>query len=191
MISGAEFKRIVGLLGEQGQSDIAWAEALVPPTDADDFALEIIFVICNSGMKNTVARTIYQLVKENLLLGRPALGTFGHKGKCAAMDHIWSNRERLLAEYMAAPDKLAYAASLPWIGDITKYHVVKNFGADVVKPDVHLARLAKHHQTTPHRLCVAISRETGFRIATVDTILWRACANGIINSRTGVIQEAA
>lgn len=35
------------------------------------------------------------------------------------------------------------------------------------------------------------AQETGYRIATVDTVLWRACANGVINSRTGEIAQAS
>lgn len=190
-ITAADFRRLVEALGEVGSDDIAWAEALCPPTDAADFAQEIIFVICNSGMKNTVARGIYERVMAALEAGRSASTAFRHVGKATAIDRIWRERESLLSAFTHASDKLEFCRGLPWIGKITCYHVAKNFGADVAKPDIHLQRLADRAGVTPQALCEALARETGYRIATVDTILWRACANGLLNSRTGEMRGAA
>lgn len=182
-----DFQRIVSLLGRQGADDIEWAEALGPPPDADEFAREAIFVICNSGMKNTVARRIYDRLGPALTEGKSASSVFGHKGKAAAIDRIWRERGALFAAYLAAADKLAWLETLPWIGGITKWHLAKNFGVDCAKPDVHLERVARRAGTTPHDLCERLALETGYRVATVDTLIWRACANGILNSRTGEI----
>lgn len=187
MISKADFQRLIHLLGEEADDDITWAESITEPEDAEDFALEVIFVICNSGMKNTIARQIYDRVATALKEGRSASEKFGHKGKAQAIDRIWRDRAEYFRGFQRSLDKLTYCGNLPWIGNITKYHVAKNFGVDVAKPDVHLARLAEIHQTTPQALCEALARETGYRVATVDTIIWRACANGILNSRTGEI----
>ncbi|GMN03051.1 hypothetical protein MTsPCn3_17820 [Erythrobacter sp. MTPC3] len=73
---------------------------------------------------------------------------------------------------------------MPWIGPITVYHLAKNLGADVAKPDVHLERLARGDKTTSQTLCRRLSRWTGYRVATIDTVLWRACANGFLHSPT-------
>lgn len=189
MLTAAIFQHLVCQLGAQAQDDISWCEALTPPADADDFALEAIFVICNSGMKNTVARGIYERCKTALLAGAPVALAFKHPGKAAAIERIWRDREQLLCSYLAAPDKLAFCESLPWIGGITKYHLAKNFGADVAKPDVHLQRLADRERCTPQQLCERLAAEVGLRVATVDTVLWRACAEGILNSRSGVIDS--
>lgn len=187
MITASDFRRIRAHLGQQAEQDIAWAHACKPPEDAVRFALEVVFVICNSGMKNTVACLIFDRCAEALMGGMPVVEAFKHRGKAAAIEQIWRDRERLHAEYMAAEDKLAFAESLPWIGAITKYHVAKNFGADVAKPDVHLQRLADREGCTVQALCERLASELGLRVAAVDTVLWRACANGILNSRTGVI----
>lgn len=37
---------------------------------------------------------------------------------------------------------------------------------------------------------IAWARETGLRVGSVDTVLWRACAVGVLNPRTGAIAEA-
>lgn len=81
MLSAETFRAVVAELGQQGQDDIEWAENCAPPVDAEDFASEAIFVICNSGMKNTVARRIYEKVMGALKCGESAGTVFGHKPK--------------------------------------------------------------------------------------------------------------
>lgn len=169
--------------------DIAWAEALTLPTNADEFASELIYVICNSGMRFTVARQIYDRIMPALRRGGSSNEVFRHKGKCRAIDDLWREQDRRFAEFLAADDKIEYLGDISWIGNITKYHAAKNFGVDCVKPDVHLARLAVVLGTTPHELCQQIATETGYRIGTIDTLIWRACALGILNSRTGKLSE--
>ena len=36
--------------------------------------------------------------------------------------------------------------------------------------------------TTVERMCRRLARESGYRVATIDTVLWRACEQGILNS---------
>jgi hypothetical protein len=191
ILAASDIAIIIDRLGEQARDDIAWAENLVPPTDPDDFALEAIFVICNSGMKNTVARGIYQRVVKQIYAGGPVREVFRHPGKAKAIETIWFDRQDLFDRYMAATDKLEFCGSMPWIGGTTKYHLAKNFGADVAKPDVHLQRLADLEGVTAQQLCERLAAETGYRVATIDTILWRACANGVINSRSGQLAGRA
>ncbi len=189
MIGANDLTRIIEALGEQGQDDIRWAERLESPED--NFAGETIFVICNSGMRHTVAREIFRRVMAALRAGQSARTVFGHKDKAAAIDRIWAERLPLLIGFLQAPDRLAYCGTLPWIGEITRYHLAKNFGVDVAKPDVHLQRLADLEGVTAQQLCERLARETGLRIATVDTVLWRACATGVLDSRTGEMRAAA
>ncbi|MFN3858170.1 MAG: hypothetical protein ACK4RV_10490 [Caulobacter sp.] len=186
----ATFDAAVDRLREAGfaDDDIAWSENARPPDDPQQFAAEAIFVICNSGMQNKVARRIYDRVMPLLFNGRSAVEGFGHKGKAAAIDHIWENRMSIFNGFMAAKtdeDRLSFCGSLPWIGGITKYHLAKNFGVDVAKPDVHLARLAALTGETAQSLCERLSEHCRLRVATVDVLIWRACAEGIIDSRTG------
>ena len=188
MITADQFRAILAALGQQGQDDVAWAENLFPPETAEEFALETIYVICNSGMRFAVARQIYDKVCANLWAGVSASAAFGHKGKSSAIDLIWRDRDRFFSEYTAAADKVAYARTIPWIGAITCFHMVKNFGVQVAKPDVHLRRLADREGVTVQQLCERLAGETGYRVSTIDTILWRACATGVINSKTGELR---
>jgi hypothetical protein len=191
VISAAHFEEIVGRLRAAGfaEEDIAWSEGCKPPVDAEDFASEAIFVICNSGMKNTVARRIYDKVMAALSQGESARTVFGHPGKAAAIDDIWARREHWHFQFVRVEtdaDRLAACEAMPWIGPTTKYHLAKNFGVDVAKPDVHLQRLADLEGATAQGLCERLREGSPYRYArTVDLLLWRACATGIIDSRTG------
>lgn len=181
--------------------DVEWAERIEPPPTPTAFALELIYVICNSGMKQQVARNIYQRVRAALRVGNSARTVFGHPGKSKAIDHIWNGRNLLFRNYMATPDtgKIAFLGALPWIGAITKFHAAKNFTViDALKPDRHIARLAGMRESAPPdeiyaaalRLLGPVAEAAGHRIATVDTVLWRAAAIGIIDTRAMRVQQA-
>lgn len=187
MIDRDLFLRVLDALGDQGEEDVAWAESARAPRTAEGFAQEAVFVICNSGMRHTVAVGIFRRCMTALYAGTAVSAVFRHPGKVAAIEQIWRERAALFDAYFAAPDRLAFLEGLPWIGGITKYHLAKNFGADVAKPDVHLQRLADREGCSAQALCERLAGETGLRVAAVDTVLWRACANGIINSRTGAV----
>lgn len=184
MITLKRFRRLERAVCDAGHAaDIAWAEQLSGPADADEFARAAIYVIINSGMSWTVAQPVYQRCLRVLQThGRVGL-VFRHPGKVRAIHFTWQHRQRLFERFREADDPVTYCETLPWIGPTTKWHLAKDLGADVAKPDVHLARLARRDRTTVHRLCRRLARQTGYRIATVDTILWRACATGILNSK--------
>lgn len=183
-ISKALFLKITQAVREAGYKDaIHWSENVQPPASAKQFAKEAIYVICNSGMKNSVAIGIFNRCITALESGQSAKTVFGHPGKSAAIDDIWRRRLYLFGQYKRSSDPIEFCASLPWIGPITKFHLAKNFGTDVAKPDVHMVRLAEAENTNSQELCKRLALETGYRAATVDMILWRACADGIIHSR--------
>lgn len=122
-------------------------------------------------------------VSAALKSGRTATEVFGHPGKAAAIDEIWAPLAALFEGYRRASVKLDFLAELPWIGKITKLHLAKNLGATAAKPDVHLLRLATAEGTTPARLCRRLAKQTNYKVQIIDTILWRACADGVLDSR--------
>ena len=183
MITLQRFRKLEAALRFVGYGPmIEWSETIQPPTTAAKFASEVIYVICNSGMKNSVAAPIAVRCLAVLAAGASATTVFGHPGKAAAIDAIWQQRDGLFFRYLAENDKVAFLSELPWIGPVTKHHLSKNLGADTAKPDVHLERLARRDKTTTQKLCRRLSRQTGYRAATIDTILWRACADGLLGS---------
>ena len=155
----------------------------IPECNSDAaFAFETIWVICNSGMKNQVARKIYDRILQAMIDKKPLLDVFKHEGKVKAIESAWKDRVDFFAQYKKTPDdlKLNFLECLPFIGPITKYHLAKNLGMDVCKPDRHLVRIAEHYEVTPEQLCKILSVVTGDRIATVDYVIWRAANLGKI-----------
>jgi hypothetical protein len=159
--------------------DYAWAETVTTPVDAVAFFREYAYVVCNSGMRATVARGIWERVCPAIDLNLPVSVAYGHPGKATAIQTGWDERERIFAEYLAASDKLAFFKALPWIGEITKHHLAKNTGISVSKPDRWLVRLAEAERTTPEELCERLAAASGDRVGTVDVVLWRACSLGM------------
>jgi hypothetical protein len=185
VITLKRFRRIEALLWQTGYGEgIEWSENIPEPIHADAFAREAVYVICNSGFRNSVAVPIVERIMKALKAGRSAATEFGHAGKHQAIDHVWAERKALFAGYLDADDKVAFLLALPWIGKVTVYHLIKNLGGDYPKPDVHMERLARRDRTTTRKLCARLARQTGYRVATIDTILWRACAEGLLNSKT-------
>jgi hypothetical protein len=184
VITLKRFRRIERALLEAGYAeDVAWSEGLKEPRDADEFAEAAVYVIVNSGMQYGVAQLIFARCQNALHRTGDVSRVFQHPGKAKAIRQIWRNREKLFADYRAAEDKLEYCQSLPWIGPTTSHHLAKDLGVDIAKPDVHLARLARRDRTSVARLCSKLAKQTGYRLATIDTILWRACATGIVDSK--------
>ena len=183
-ISRELFVRIEAAVRRAGYSDaIEHSEKAAAPTTGKQLAAAAIYVICNSGMSNRTARMIFNKCMGALKAGLSARTVYGHPGKAAAIDEVWQRRRSLFRDFQATSDVIEFCAKLPWIGPITKFHLAKNLGVDVAKPDVHLNRLAKPEGLSAQELCERLALETGYRAATIDTILWRACADGIIKSR--------
>jgi hypothetical protein len=170
--------------------EIEWAQTVQPPITAEDFAGEAIWVICCSGFKAERARTTQRAVGMALDAGKSATTVFPKSGKGRAIDQIWKERHTYFMDFrwyqiFGAPKEriIEWIATLPYIGGpILRYHFAKNIGIDCAKPDRHLDRLARHHGTTPEKLCAELSAATGDRIATVDVVIWRACNLCIIKT---------
>ncbi len=161
--------------------EIEWAEKVKAPETPEDFFGEYAWVVVNSGMKNRVARIIYDRISQAIKDGKPVNTAFKHPGKAVAIQHVWKKRQELFDKFKlltGADEILSFCRSLPWIGEITQYHLSKNFGVDCAKPDRHLVRIAERYKTTPRELCEKLSKESGDRVATVDLVIWRACEMG-------------
>lgn len=190
MITPELYLRVRCQLFERGwYGDWQWAQTVTMPTTPEAFVREYTWVVLNSGMKNTVARGIMDRVWPAVTSGKSSAGeVFGHEGKAQAIDYVWAHRKVLHAQARAADaskDLVRYCQALPWIGPITCWHLAKNLGANVCKPDRWLMRLADAEDTTPAELCTRLAAATGDRIATVDLMLWRACVVGVLTIENG------
>lgn len=98
------------------------------PETADEFARQAILAICSASVTPMVGRRIYERCLRALAFNATARLTLRHPGKASAIDLIWHGRERLYREYLGCSDKLAFLATLPWIGPVTKHSLARRFG---------------------------------------------------------------
>jgi hypothetical protein len=160
--------------------EIVWQESLRPCENKDEFFAQYMWVVLSSGMKNQIARLIEERIIGAWHEGKPTSSVFRHQGKVKAIDFVRANMFGYFVEWTRADNQLEYLVKMPYIGNITKYHLAKNLGVDIAKPDRHLERIARSYETTPERLCRCLAHETGYRIATVDLIIWRSANLGFV-----------
>ncbi|GAB5351625.1 hypothetical protein [Qipengyuania sp. 483] len=143
------FTQIDEAVRRAGYSEaIERSESATLPRTADQFASEVIYVAISAGFSNRVAVPIFERCMAALRNGNSSKTVFGHPGKTDAIDDIWMRRASLFRKLKKADNLIEFCATLPWTGPITKFHLAKNFGADVAKPDVHLNRLASAERLT-------------------------------------------
>jgi len=153
-----------------------------------DILREYIWVVLNSGMRNSVIESkwnqlseafrffdLKQIIDDPDAVLRDALRIFGHYGKIDACvqfaKKLW--RHDLTFRKRVRESPLKVLVELPFIGDVTKYHLARNLGFDFIKPDRHLVRLADQYGMTAFELCQEIHEKTGRKLGVIDVIFWR------------------
>ena len=156
-----------------------------------DFLRETAWVILSAGMREAVIRSKFGSLTEAFRGWRSASEVTRHEGECrtAAMaifshqrkiDAICNVARRVTGEGFPSiksairQQGLEYLETLAFIGPITRYHLAKNIGLDMVKPDRHLVRIASiAGYQSPDEMCQVVSLATGDRLAVVDLVIWR------------------
>jgi len=142
----------------------------------EEFLHQYVWVVLNAGMKNQVAQGIFQRFFDS----KCDLQVIRHRGKRSAIRCALREYEKWYTAMLSADSKPAYLETLPWIGPVTKYHLARNLGLDVAKPDRHLTRLADHFGFRDvQEMCQNVSLSTGDRVGVVDVVLWRASNLGM------------
>lgn len=180
------------VVAEGYASEIDWQDNLcLSRITETDFLREAAWVVLSSGMRESVIRTKFPGVSAAFYSWRnarciaensgqcvvQALAVFGHRLKMAAIVRI---TERVCTQGFdriktwVGRDGTEYIRTLPFMGPATSYHLAKNLGLDVVKPDRHLLRVAAvAGYDSPSNLCEDISAHVGDRISVVDLVIWR------------------
>ncbi len=158
------------------------------------FLKEAAWVILSSGMKESIVRKKFIGVSKSFYHWESArrikvwnkkcydnaMRYFGHSGKINAIIEV----AEIIAEEGFSRIKsdiqeegVSYLLRFPFIGRTTSYHLAKNIGIDVAKPDRHLVRLAEAMSfSNAFKLCSHISTITGDSCSVVDLVLWRFAA---------------
>ncbi len=155
------------------------------------FLRETAWVILSSGMRERIIRDRFPAISLAFFdwgsaqaidqardqCTEAALRVFRHPAKInaiASVATIVAHSTFAAIHSELAERGVAALEELPFVGPVTKFHLAKNLGLDVAKPDRHLVRLAHAAgASSPERLCRLISEATGDRVATVDLVFWR------------------
>jgi hypothetical protein len=162
-----------------------------------DLLREIAWVILCSGFRERVVRRLFwkislcffdwssaAAIKSNAAICvATALDVFRSKPKIAAIAEsavLIEARgfESVYRDIIKGP--IGTLQRFPFIGEITAFHLAKNLGFDVPKPDRHLQRLSiQHGYTSVQEFCAAISKASGDSVRNIDTLLWRVSEMGL------------
>lgn len=156
-----------------------------------EFLRESAWVILCSGFRESVVRRIFDFVslcfcdwesastisESGTLCVKSARGRFRNERKLQAILDIACRVQRTgFPAFKAAviADPVGELRRLPYIGPITVWHLAKNLGLNVAKPDRHLARLAvRLRYRDAAQLCAAVAEASCEKTNVVDLILWR------------------
>ncbi|MDR1425826.1 MAG: hypothetical protein LBI70_02430 [Rickettsiales bacterium] len=174
---------------------------------SEEFAWECFYVICVAGFRQDIAKAmcekIIDFISKNPDCSRDDLDKiYGNKSKVAAIWDIWCNRDRYRKKFysLATPgEKVDFLGTLPYVGNITKYHLARNLGLNFVKYDIWIQRLGtafygeledmalvNNSKLIPKikgycdRMFEELFSKTGEQIGFIDVVLWRACQKGLI-----------
>jgi hypothetical protein len=172
--------------------EIDWQQSVrFEEVTESDLLRENAWVVLSCGMRESIVRARFPKVAacfhdwesaDRVLADMPqcrerALRYFHHPAK---IDAIITCAQWIVMEGFARAKEAIYRNPLvalqwlPFIGPVTVYHLAKNLGLPVAKPDRHLLRLAKAagYQDV-QEFCADIAQCTGDPVPVVDIVLWR------------------
>ena len=172
--------------------EIDWqTERQFDRVDESDFLRESAWTVLSAGFREVVVRRLFvpfceafigmesaAVIKANRArCRRDALKVFNNHRKVTAILDIASIVDDMGFERIhrkIEQDGIRFLQTLPYIGSITAFHLAKNLGLPVVKPDRHLQRIANAAGfSSPMELCQLISDHLGEPVQVVDVVLWR------------------
>lgn len=178
---------------EQGFAwEIDWqAGRRLDRVQESDFLRESAWTVLSAGFRESVVRRLFESISEAFLGWHSAALIHGSRAGCKqAALHVFRNERKINAILDIAAivaecgfetirsrireDGISFLRTLPYIGPVTAFHLAKNLGLPVVKPDRHMQRIAKAAGLgSPHELCEMIADRVGDPIQVVDVVLWR------------------
>ncbi len=173
-------------------SEIDWQDEIqFSQVTESDMLREAAWVVLSSGMRETVIREKFPYISAAFHSWQSAkcitasseqcrsraLAVFCHKRKINAIITIAKRIcEQGFEEFKKCihEEGIEFIQTLPYMGPATSYHLAKNIGLDVVKPDRHLLRVAAAAgYDNPALLCEDIAALVGDRVSVVDLVIWR------------------
>lgn len=155
------------------------------------FLKELGWVILTSGMKTEViskrfckiSECFYDWVSARKISSNSesclyrALQFFNHKMKITAIIDGAKQIAKIgfiKLKQALEQDPINTLRMFKFIGPITAFHLAKNIGIPIAKPDRHLQRIADSEgYNDVQKFCFDIAEMSGDKISVVDVVLWR------------------
>jgi len=157
------------------------------------FISEAAWVILSSGMSVHSVSSVFSKVSESFMNWdasskivckgdkciNEALVHFNHKGKIGAIYSIIKHIHEIgFIQFKQNINNqgVKYFEKFNYFGPATSFHLAKNIGMNVVKPDRHLIRIANAlNFSHPDALCKSIGNRIDEKVSVIDLVLWRYC----------------
>lgn len=153
------------------KEEIEWCRNIPKTIDKTYFFREYCWVVINSGMLNKVAEKIFKRFWNG---GQYNFEAIGHPNKNRSIREVYNSLDRYYYQFENTKNILKFLESLPHIGKITKYHLARNLGVDIAKPDRHLVRISEFFgYKDVQKFCKAIAEQVHEKIGVVDLVFWR------------------
>lgn len=183
-------KKIV--IDEGYEDEIFWQSNLkFENIDESTFLREFAWVVLSSGMKERVVRNLFGMISDCFFNWESAEQIVKNEDKCLeGAIKYFNNKPKILAIIDSAhkintlgfshikkkiyENPIESLRSFYYIGPVTVYHLAKNIGLPLAKPDRHLTRIANLEGFSDvQQFCSEISKISGDSIPVVDIVLWR------------------
>jgi hypothetical protein len=172
--------------------EVRWQDAQsLTQINESQFLRQYAWVVLNSGFREAIVRKHFDFISLCFCDWESARDIATSERACVeAALSAFRNRRKL--EAIASTAKLIAKdgferfscvlrenpaetlQKLPFIGAVTSFHLAKNLGAEVAKPDRHLVRVAaRFGYSDVSAMCRDISLAVGDRISVTDLVLWR------------------
>lgn len=180
------------VMDEGYSAEISWQSNLnFEDLDESTFLKELAWVVLSSGMKEKVVRNLFDDISKCFFNWVSAKFIVDNKDRCFhEATKFFNNVPKISAIINAAhkinsigfteikkkirENPIETLQKFSYIGPVTVYHLAKNIGLPVAKPDRHLARIANMEGYSDVQMfCNEISELTGDSIPVVDIVLWR------------------
>jgi hypothetical protein len=161
-----------------------------------DLLREAAWVILCTGFRESVVRRVFDHVSlcfcdwesaSAIVQAFPtcrdaALASFHNRAKLDAIVEVARRVDRIgFGEIKRAVsrDPINELQQFAYIGSVTAWHLAKNLGLDVPKPDRHLVRISERlGYASVWHLCRSIADATGEAVRVIDVVLWRYLSDG-------------
>jgi hypothetical protein len=155
------------------------------------FLEETAWVILSSGMSFKIISDKFHLVSEAFYNWESANKIYENAHDCKNNSlKIFNNQQKIDAiitvssivksegfrniKTRIGKNGVDYLTRFPFIGPVTKFHLAKNIGINVTKPDRHLVRISSAiGYDSPNDLCNDIAKRISEKKAIIDLVFWR------------------